>query len=68
MLVSIVIGILVFGYAGWTIAAYVRRTKAGKCAGCSLSDSCGASQCSPAPRPEAKYGEHGLSEGEQSKI
>ncbi|MFB5675043.1 FeoB-associated Cys-rich membrane protein [Paenibacillus terreus] len=68
MLVSIVIGMLVFGYAGWTITAYVRRTKAGKCAGCSLSDSCGASRCSPASRQETRNGELGLSEGEQSKI
>lgn len=45
MLASIIIGLLIFGYAGWTLFSYVRKTKKGKCAGCSIAKTC-ASSCS----------------------
>ncbi|GLY11005.1 FeoB-associated Cys-rich membrane protein [Pseudobacillus badius] len=40
MLVNIVIGALIFGYAGWTLFRYIKKSKEGKCAACSLKDSC----------------------------
>lgn len=45
MIASIVIGVAIFGYAGWTLTSYIRKTKKGKCAGCSLAKSC-ESACS----------------------
>ncbi|WP_438433968.1 FeoB-associated Cys-rich membrane protein [Gorillibacterium sp. sgz500922] len=47
MVFSIVFGVAVFGYAGWTIRRHVIKSKEGKCSGCSLGDSCpSASSCS----------------------
>ncbi|RUT33545.1 FeoB-associated Cys-rich membrane protein [Paenibacillus zeisoli] len=40
MVASIVIGAAIFGYAGWTLTSYIRKTKKGKCASCSLAKSC----------------------------
>ena len=40
MLFSVLIGLLIFSYAGWTIIGYARKTKQGKCAACSLNKSC----------------------------
>ncbi|UJF35748.1 FeoB-associated Cys-rich membrane protein [Paenibacillus hexagrammi] len=45
MIFNIVIGFLIFGYAGWSLVRYVRKTKQGKCAACSLNQSC-SSICS----------------------
>lgn len=45
MLASIIIGVLIFGYAGWTLYSYVKKTKKGKCAGCSAAKTC-VSACS----------------------
>lgn len=47
MILSIVIGILIFGYAGWTLYRFMKRSKQGKCPACSLSDSCSSSGCGP---------------------
>ncbi|WP_081756886.1 FeoB-associated Cys-rich membrane protein [Gorillibacterium massiliense] len=43
MVFSIVAGILIFGYAGWTIYRHIQKSKKGKCAGCALekTSSCG---------------------------
>ena len=40
MLANIVIGAVIFGYAGWTIFRHVKKSKAGKCAACSLKKDC----------------------------
>jgi hypothetical protein len=40
MFVSIAIGVLIFGYAAWTLYRHVQRSKQGKCAGCSMSKTC----------------------------
>ena len=40
MLASIAIGVAIFGYAGWTILRYVKKSKEGKCAACSLKSRC----------------------------
>ncbi|MFC5402677.1 FeoB-associated Cys-rich membrane protein [Cohnella soli] len=45
MIFSIIVGIAIFGYAGWTLTRYVRKTRQGKCAACSLQSSC-QSPCS----------------------
>ncbi|WCK55710.1 FeoB-associated Cys-rich membrane protein [Aneurinibacillus sp. Ricciae_BoGa-3] len=40
MVFNILIGILIFGYAGWTLFRFVNKSKEGKCAGCSIKNSC----------------------------
>lgn len=40
MVASIAIGVIIFGYAGWTRYSYFRKTRKGKCASCSLAKSC----------------------------
>ncbi|MBB6671396.1 FeoB-associated Cys-rich membrane protein [Cohnella nanjingensis] len=40
MILNIGLGLLIFGYAGWTLVRYIRKTKQGKCAGCALSETC----------------------------
>ncbi|HET6873105.1 MAG TPA: FeoB-associated Cys-rich membrane protein [Sporolactobacillaceae bacterium] len=40
MIVSFVLGILIFGYAAWTLVRFIQKSKKGKCATCSLSKSC----------------------------
>lgn len=52
MLASILIGVLIFGYAGWTLLSYVKKTKKGKCAGCSMAKTC-ASACDEVSGPPA---------------
>lgn len=40
MIVSILLGIIIFGYAAWTLLRFIQKSKKGKCATCSLSKSC----------------------------
>lgn len=40
MLVSILLGVLIFGYAGWTLYRFIQKSKKGKCATCSISKQC----------------------------
>jgi hypothetical protein len=40
MLFSIVAGVAIFGYAGWSLVRYAHKTRQGKCAACSLNKSC----------------------------
>ncbi|KMY54218.1 hydrolase [Bacillus sp. FJAT-27231] len=40
MIASITIGTVIFGYSGWTIFRYVKKSREGKCAACSLKNSC----------------------------
>lgn len=47
MIVNIVIGAVIFGYAGYTLVNFVKRSKKGKCAACSLNTSCQSNTCSP---------------------
>ncbi|MFD0715334.1 FeoB-associated Cys-rich membrane protein [Paenibacillus sp. GCM10027626] len=46
MIPSIIIGVLIFGYAGFSLYRFVQKSKAGKCAACSLNKSC-SSSCTP---------------------
>ncbi|UII56832.1 FeoB-associated Cys-rich membrane protein [Cytobacillus spongiae] len=45
MFANIVIGTAVFGYASWAIYRFINRSKAGKCAACSIRESC-STNCS----------------------
>lgn len=40
MIVSTIIGAVIFGYAGWSLIKYIRKSKEGKCASCAVKDSC----------------------------
>lgn len=40
MVADLLIGGLIFGYAGWTIYRFVQKSNEGKCAGCSRSKRC----------------------------
>ena len=44
MLVNIVIGAAIFGYAGWSLYRFAVKSREGKCSSCSSSKSC-ASTC-----------------------
>jgi radical SAM protein with 4Fe4S-binding SPASM domain len=39
-MINITIGALIFGYAGYSLAKFVKKSKKGKCAACSLNTSC----------------------------
>ncbi|MBS4173376.1 FeoB-associated Cys-rich membrane protein [Bacillus sp. FJAT-49736] len=40
MLASIIIGVAIFGYAAYTLYKFVRKSKQGACAHCSLKNNC----------------------------
>lgn len=40
MIANIIIGIIIFGYAGWTIYRHVQKSKEGKCGSCELKNNC----------------------------
>ncbi|RLQ97149.1 FeoB-associated Cys-rich membrane protein [Falsibacillus albus] len=40
MIASIIIGLLVFGYAGFTLYKFFKKSKQGVCATCALKKSC----------------------------
>lgn len=40
MIASIIIGIAIFGYAGWTTYQHIQKSKEGKCAACELKSNC----------------------------
>lgn len=40
MVFSIIIGILIFGYAGWALIRSIKKSRQGTCASCSLSKTC----------------------------
>ncbi|MDP4083976.1 MAG: FeoB-associated Cys-rich membrane protein [Bacillota bacterium] len=44
MLVNIVIGIAIFGYASFALVKFIKKSKKGKCAACDLQKSC-KSEC-----------------------
>ncbi|MDN3018969.1 FeoB-associated Cys-rich membrane protein [Paenibacillus sp. BSR1-1] len=45
MFVNILIGLIIFGYAGWMMARHIKKSKQGKCAACEMNKSC-SSSCS----------------------
>lgn len=44
MFVNLLIGALIFGYAGWTLYRLVKKSRQGKCAACSKKSKCGKEQ------------------------
>ncbi|WP_047154438.1 FeoB-associated Cys-rich membrane protein [Aneurinibacillus tyrosinisolvens] len=46
MIANLAIGALIFGYAGWALFRFVKKSKQGKCASCSMNKSCQAA-CDP---------------------
>ncbi|GIP38907.1 hydrolase [Paenibacillus sp. J31TS4] len=49
--VNLLLGLLIFGYAAWTLTRFVKRSKKGKCAGCELEKTC-SSGCSTVDKPD----------------
>ncbi|MFO1442734.1 FeoB-associated Cys-rich membrane protein [Bacillus sp. Bva_UNVM-123] len=45
MIINILIGGIIFGYASWALYKFLKKSKQGKCAACSIKDSC-SSSCS----------------------
>lgn len=43
MLVNIIIGGAIFGYAGFALIRFFRKAKEGKCASCDIKSSCQSS-------------------------
>jgi hypothetical protein len=40
MAASIILGVLIFGYAAFTLFKFFKKSKQGACAHCSLQDNC----------------------------
>ncbi|GIN84999.1 hypothetical protein J6TS2_13850 [Heyndrickxia sporothermodurans] len=40
MMASIIIGVLIFGYAAFTLFKFFKKSKQGACAHCSIKESC----------------------------
>lgn len=40
MITNIILGALIFSYAGWTLVRYINKSKQGRCVACSLNKSC----------------------------
>lgn len=40
MWANLLIGAIIFGYAGWTLYKHVKKSKEGFCATCSLKEQC----------------------------
>lgn len=45
MLMNILFGLLIFSYSGWALTRYFQKAKQGKCAACSLNESCSDKVC-----------------------
>ncbi|TGA96177.1 FeoB-associated Cys-rich membrane protein [Sporolactobacillus shoreae] len=45
IIVSTVLGLLIFGYAAWMMVKFFQTSRKGKCAACAIKESCGQSDC-----------------------
>lgn len=55
MLFSILIGVVIFAYAAFTLIRFVKKSREGQCASCALKDHCNtASCCAPDAPSRAK--------------
>lgn len=43
--VSILLGILIFGYAAWMLVKQIQTSRKGKCAACAIKNACGQTDC-----------------------
>ncbi|WP_248560360.1 FeoB-associated Cys-rich membrane protein [Niallia sp. NCCP-28] len=46
MITSIILGVLIFFYASYSLFRFIQKSKQGKCASCSISKSCETKGCS----------------------
>ena len=53
MIVNIIIGGIIFGYAGFALMKFLKKSKQGKCAACSINESCNTT-CSTVVEDKAK--------------
>lgn len=44
-MIDILLGGLIFGYAGWTLYRHAKKSKDGKCVNCAVSSSCKMNNC-----------------------
>ncbi|WP_077615009.1 FeoB-associated Cys-rich membrane protein [Caenibacillus caldisaponilyticus] len=51
MIASFIIGSLIFTYAAWMLVSFFKKSRQGRCAACTLKDSC-TSGCSVVSREE----------------
>nr|WP_286164757.1 MULTISPECIES: FeoB-associated Cys-rich membrane protein [Clostridia] len=42
-MVNLLIGLIIFGYAGWMMIRHIKKSKQGKCTACPLNKSCSGS-------------------------
>jgi hypothetical protein len=47
MIVNLVIGGAIFGYAAWALYRFIAKSKEGKCAACSIESACNSKTCLP---------------------
>jgi hypothetical protein len=47
MIVNLVIGGAIFGYAAWALYRFIAKSKKGKCAACSIESACISKTCLP---------------------
>lgn len=45
VVISILLGILIFGYAGWMLIRFIKASRKGKCATCAIKEACGQRDC-----------------------
>jgi len=45
MIINIVIGGAIFGYAGWALYRFIEKSKKGKCAACAVEPVCNSKTC-----------------------
>ncbi|WP_458414342.1 FeoB-associated Cys-rich membrane protein [Schinkia sp. CFF1] len=45
MVANTIIGLVIFGYAGYALMKYIKNSKKGKCAGCAVQNSCKKDKC-----------------------
>lgn len=57
MIFSWIVGIIIFGYAGYSFYRFIQKSKKGKCAACDLREGCStveSSCCSGIPTSDIK--------------
>ncbi|WP_404331107.1 FeoB-associated Cys-rich membrane protein [Mesobacillus maritimus] len=47
MIVNLIIGAAIFGYAAWALYRFIEKSKKGKCAACSIEPVCNSKTCLP---------------------
>ncbi|MGM0904383.1 MAG: FeoB-associated Cys-rich membrane protein [Bacillota bacterium] len=45
MIVNLIIGAAIFGYAAWALYRFIEKSKKGKCAACSIEPVCNSKTC-----------------------